>query len=207
MIFKFGDTREQVFNAARIDVTNFLYVNEIAIPEITNGPPPHALNKWQNYGLYTPKRPSFGGSPELDISAKIYVNVRKAAMPTPERTRIWSYPGHKTDRTPAGILAHEIGHHTDYLRKRLSATYQWCNVWLSTEKSVTSYEPNESEGFAETMRLFILNPDLLCCGRPRRYQLLLDAGLIPLPMGTWPNVLRCAPEHIHAATEKFAKGL
>ncbi len=201
MIFNFGMSRQEVYADGLRAVIAFLEVNQISIPVFTAGPPPRALNKWQSYGLYMSYRFLKGPSARRP---EIFVNVARAAMPTRERSRIWSYPGHKTDRTPAGILAHETGHHVGH-ELRLDTSSEWFDIWLFSD-SVTSYEPTMEEGFAETMRLFILNPELLRKGRPSRYQYLIDAGLKPLkPGGNWKvDVLANAPQHIKDAANKFA---
>lgn len=138
----------------------------------------------------------------------IFVNVPVTALPVqnPGNQR-WSYPCWKTDRTAIGVLAHECGHYVeDYLqhvKKTLLPSIHGHNwrVLVSKGKKVTSYEPVPSEAWAETMRVFILNPDLLRLGIPKRYKFLIDAGLKPSETRPWNEVLN-HPAYI-AAGERW----
>jgi len=101
----------------------------------------------------------------------------------------WSWPGHTVDRTPYGVLAHELGHSLDYI----------CNASRTMraktkEDALTGYAPNTREWFAELARLFITNPDLLKQLRPQAYAFLVeDLRLHPVVRSTWRKVLRFAP--------------
>lgn len=121
----------------------------------------------------------------------------------------WSYPGYVADRTPFGVIAHEIGHHVDYLRadekqgpyfsdfsRRVKAE--------SGEKPITSYAPNDHEWFAEMMRLFITNPVLLAAIRPKTYVLLFESGLRPVEGRHWAEVLKDAPQRTQEQARKKA---
>lgn len=112
--------------------------------------------------------------------------------------RAWSYPGHYTDRTPYGVLAHELGHHVDYIRSTVKGSYfgdfsEKLRA-ASKEPKLTSYCPNDAEWFAEMMRLFITNSDLLERMRPKTYDLIRDAGLRPVVTAPWHIVLKDAPQ-------------
>ena len=136
----------------------------------------------------------------------IFVNVGVTALPT--RTpghRRWSWPCWKTDRTAVGVVAHEMGHHVDevLLAGRLNPSR--CGEWLHALKGrkVTSYEPVPSEALAETMRLFILNPELLQLGLPQRYRFIRDVlKLKPSERRGWTTVLGHNPHYI-AAGERW----
>ena len=140
----------------------------------------------------------------------VFVNLDKAAHVAinPGHMR-WSFPGYKTDRTPIGVVAHETGHFVDDnpwgdsgSRFALSVTPQWQRV-ASKSKKITSYEPIPAESFAETMRLFILNPDLLAQGSPERYNFLTKVGgLQPSETRDFKQVLCNHPAYI-AAAEKW----
>lgn len=118
--------------------------------------------------------------------------------------RSWSYPGYKVDRTGMGVVAHETGHHvvkeTGLLRK-LSAELSHT---LRYEK-LTGYEPNLDEMLAETLRIFILNPDLLRKIAPNRYKFLVDAGLKPLIKDDWETVMKNADAKYISAVKKSIK--
>lgn len=59
---------------------------------------------------------------------------------------------------------------------------------------VSSYEPSVWEAVAESMRLFILNPDLLGVIAPERCEHILKRRLKPLVTEHWADVLRNAPK-------------
>ena len=98
----------------------------------------------------------------------------------------WSYPGYKADRTPYGVIMHEMGH------------YIWENYFhpnlrkLPAKEKVSSYEPNLEERAAETFKLFIGNPDLLKVLCPNRYKLIVKAGFNPIIFDDWKTVLKDA---------------
>ena len=131
----------------------------------------------------------------------IFVNVAKATSPARVRGRVWSYPGYKIDRTCAGILAHEFGHHAAGNTK-MNAN-DWRKVVAET-LPVSGYEPTANEAWAESMRVFILNPDLLRQGRRLRYEYITQ-HFGPLHDATWQEVLKNAPEFIREQAEKFCR--
>lgn len=120
----------------------------------------------------------------------------------------WSYPGYITDRTPYGVIAHEIGHHVDVTVSTVKRCY-WGDFSESVrlearEPRLTSYCPNDAEWFAEMMRLFITNPDLLRLIRPRTFRILRDrfapitdavasAAVNEHGLTPWDHVLHDAP--------------
>ncbi len=91
----------------------------------------------------------------------------------------YSWPGFISDRTPYGVIQHELGHHVDEVESK-------CDVYRnkpgnffsdqireeSGEKPITSYSPNTMEWFAEIFRLFVTNPLLLERIRPKAYKAL-----------------------------------
>lgn len=55
-----------------------------------------------------------GANTGLYKDGTVFVNVRVTAFPVSiPGNRRWSYPGWKTDRTAAGVVAHELGHHVE----------------------------------------------------------------------------------------------
>jgi hypothetical protein len=162
---------------------------KVPIPKIHNGPPP-AAKKYETGGTY------YG---EWHPPDKIWVNVSAATAPVTAKSNphLWSYPGHKTDRTCSGILLHEMGHH-------LSGR-QVARLWRMVVKAtlpVTSYEPNFNEAWAESMRIFLGNPDLLFQGRPERFDHLIQLFEVPHKRG-WREILFHAPSRIVRSAEKF----
>lgn len=119
--------------------------------------------------------------------------------------RQWSYPGYTVDRTPYGVLQHELGHHADVLRSAKRGPYfgdYSVNVrGCSGEEPLTSYCPNDAEWFAEMFRLFVTNPDLLQQVRPRTHR-ELRACFEPVFSDCWRDRLRNAPARTLAAAER-----
>ena len=217
MIYRFEWSKQQTYEAALKVVRDFIAINRLfPVPKFIVGVAPHTSNEWQTYGLYLP-------AGAVNEQPRIFVNVDKSTKPVKVRGRIWSFPGHKTDRTAAGILAHETGHHASRIlaerlyRKTMVATnaselmqlsigyYKPWQALLEKTKPITSYEPVPDEAFAETARLFILNPNLLRRGNPARYEFLTkELGLKPVVTYSWRKVLGSAPDFIYAAAEKYA---
>ncbi len=111
----------------------------------------------------------------------------------------YSWPGHVSDRTVQGVLAHELGHHCHLTRPdamRIMETFpRRCRV--------TGYEPNASESFAESFRLFVLNPSLLREGRLERYVYLIDLGFVPCESRHWNEILSGIPPRMAARLPRW----
>jgi len=135
---------------------DFCRNNNIPVPE-------YKIQSLDSTGLYL--------SQTRNRNAQILVNLDATANPVenPGHMR-WSHPAWKTDRTPFGVVLHETGHHLELImrQKGFWKAYDWTTISLRGKK-VSGYEPNDSEAFAETMRLFIGNPDLLRLAIPNRY--------------------------------------
>lgn len=114
--------------------------------------------------------------------------------------RSWSWPGYIIDRTPYGVLAHELGHHVH------CKVFMWqpTVMHLSRERRLTNYCPNHLEWFAEMFRLFITNPDLLRLVRPRTYK-LFSAAFKPSTTESWCEVLSLAPDRIMNAASNHVR--
>jgi hypothetical protein len=140
----------------------------------------------------------------------IYVHLQKSAnMVLYGHHMAWSHPGYKIDRTPTGVVAHESGHHLDSVLKSRRGLYPSdLEIWekvLDISKRVSGYEPIPSEAFAETMRLFILNPDLLLQGSPQRYHFVTSFGIIPSETRDFKTVLNNIPSFVSAAENWIAQ--
>lgn len=95
---------------------------------------------------------------------QIWIKVDKCAN-IGRAGRCWSYPGYTVDRTPYGVLAHEVGHWAeDQIQGIATRTRQ-----ATREEPISGYCPNDSEWWAEMFRLFLTNPDLLRKIRPATY--------------------------------------
>lgn len=153
--------RTTAFVAAVVECRQFLALNAIDEPRFF-------VDDLDSYGLYV--------SPDT-----VYVNVRKTSKPVKKPGFRWSFTGYKADLTVYGVTAHETGHHVHVKLRRSRVNDLIYSLQVDKEPPVSSYEPNMSELFAEAMKLFILNPDLLRQGRPRRYALFTRTlGLKPL---------------------------
>jgi len=116
----------------------------------------------------------------------------------------WSYPGYKADKTIIGVLAHETGHHIENCLKMREGGFLGNMLnFIFLNKKISSYEPNKYEAFAETMRLFITNPDLLKIYSPDRYTTLIKyLKLKPVITHKWYEVLKYADEKYHNVIKK-----
>jgi hypothetical protein len=179
-----GQKKPENLKYGRDIVVAFCKVNKVKIPKIV---PTYARGY---YGLYV-----WG-------SGKLSVNEIKAKPPVTTPGFSWSYTGYKSDLTGAGIIAHECGHYIDEILKFPSKRIKKA---VRGEKAVSSYEPDRYEVFAESMKLFILNPNLLKVGRPKRYAFLCELGLIPLINDDWETVLAKAHPKLIAAARNWIK--
>lgn len=117
--------------------------------------------------------------------------------------RQWSFPGHAVDRTPYGVLAHELGHHVD--RQHGPAGGTLSHLWRPDDpKPLTGYCPNDNEWFAELFRLFVTNPDLLRAIRPKIYP-RFAAQWKSVETRPWREVLAEAPRQLRAAENRVKK--
>ena len=138
---------------------------------------------------------------------RIWVNVDLATPPSKpqpfrvKRIWVWSYPGYKVDRTVSGIAAHEFGHHCWYRSAACRNRSKWQSI-VEHSKPVSGYEPTIGEAFAESMRIYIFNPDLLHKARPSRYDFIAQF-FPPLHNMQWQDVLINAPDFIKRAAERF----
>jgi hypothetical protein len=177
-------SREQNYQDGVDLCKEFLTLNGLPIPEFRLGTPfkagPGA------YGFYRPGR--------------VHVAVDRTRLPTKgEPIRAWSYTGWKSDKTAAGVTAHEVGHHVDHCLGYPSNKIGICTKGLE----LTSYAPNPSEVWAEAMRLFILNPELLLLGKPRAYRWIIENGLKPIVCERWDMIIRHAHPRYHQVGKKW----
>lgn len=118
--------------------------------------------------------------------------------------RQWSWPGYVVDRTPYGVIQHELGHHVDYTlsddKGAYGGDFSVKLRRLTGEDRITSYCPNTWEWFAEIFRLYVTNSDLLRALRPRTHEQLraIYRPVIDVP---WRQVLKDAPERTQRAAE------
>jgi hypothetical protein len=140
--------------------------------------------------------------------------------------RAWSWPGYAIDRTPYGVIQHELGHHVDTVktgevtRDNLLEKLFSKQIWeQSREAPLTGYLGTDKlaatfymEWFAENFRLFVTNPDLSLSLRPRFYDAMEREDFKPVKLidgggvQDWETVLRqlAAPDRIIGQARKKA---
>ena len=191
-----GYDKQSEFERSQVYVNGFLAFNGLCSPSrLITCATKDQVNHWRNNGYY------------VFSTMEMFVNLKRSRTPTKTPGFSWSYTGFKADLTAPGILAHETGHHIHNLlnprfgAKNIIAMIRKC---VAHEANVSSYEPNAHEVFAEAMRLFILNPELLKEGRPIRWAMLSgDLGLRPLHSSPWRDVLQHAHSRFITAAEKW----
>ena len=114
----------------------------------------------------------------LYFCGHVFVNVANMRKPTAGG----DWPGHLVDDTAIGVLAHEVGHYAWHWLQLRAAS--WLPAVIDGRRiGRYDYRGDVEEAWAETIRLFILNPALLRTGLPRRWRWLTgqDIRLHPLP--------------------------
>lgn len=121
----------------------------------------------------------------------------------------WSYPGYVIDRTPYGVLAHELGHYVDWKFSISRGKYfgDLSEMIRNTTKEdpITNYCPNTAEWFAEIFRLFCTNQNLLNTIRPATHLELSARFHSPTKGKPWKAILKSAPERTIKAAENKIK--
>lgn len=175
-------------------VEEFCELNDLAVPGVKT----YTKEEWR-----FPSTCAYYRENRIHIAPSRCASIGHAA-------RAWSYPGYVTDRTPYGVMAHELGHHVDFLRSSVRGAYGGSFSvgmrLLSKEPKLTSYCPNDWEWFAEMFRLFCTNPLLLELIRPKTHALMLEAGLKPVERRPWPVVLEGAPERTREMARRKVNG-
>lgn len=181
-----NNTKQTLFDNGVTLVTEFCNANDLPLPSITSVPINSHLYRTRACGWYR----------RNGICIKV-----PACAAIGRGGPAWSYPGYVIDRTPYGVLAHELGHYVDHtLTTRLGLRSRWgCWGFGTTMRQqsnnapkLTNYCPNDSEWFAEMFRLFCTNPNLLKAARPAAYEALCQ-HLTPVVRSTWQTVLANAP--------------
>jgi hypothetical protein len=186
-----------MFNAGIAIAESFCEANGIPMPMIDRLDPSQ-----RNYHL---------GTCAYYRPTTIHVMVEKCAS-RGFGGRAWSWPGYVIDRTPYGVIQHELGHHVDTVktgevtRDNLLENLFSKRIWeQSREAPLTGYLGTDKETatfwmewFAENFRLFVTNPDLSLALRPKFYVAVVEAGIHPLEQPDWAERLRflSAPDRI-----------
>lgn len=194
-------TKETMFDMGMELINRFCELNNFDMPDV-NFYTDREQRLIKVCGYYRPQYPTKAGYfPNINVCLAKCAAVGFAGT-------AWSAPGYIVDRTPCGVLAHELGHHVDWCRGTVKDTY-WSDYSTTVrakaaEQQLTNYCPNDAEWFAEMMRLFITNPDLLRQHRPRTFDVLTGDGLKPVIDEPWFERLIDAPERtVVAAARKL----
>lgn len=128
--------------------------------------------------------------------------------------RCWSWPAYVIDRTPYGVVQHELGHHVDLWspRSRSGKLISQGIYEEVQEAPLTTYLGTDNkpetlymEWFAEIFRLFVTNPCLCEKLRPKFYKRMIGFKFTPVVNdGNWKDTLRVheAPERIVTQAQK-----
>ena len=181
-------TREELLELGGDTVRNWCDLNEIRRPLIL----------------------TFDGPPEFGTCAYYRDGVIKvwprSCASIGYGGRAWSAPGYAVDRTPYGVLAHELGHHVDAAHGTRGGTLSHDWRRQTGANALTGYAPNDNEWFAEMFRLFVTNPDLLRLLRPSVFALMTERWKT-VETRDWKTVLEVYPRQTQAAWNKIRKAL
>ena len=181
-------TKDEMFQAGAAIAERFCTSNGIPIPTIDR------LNPSQrNYHI---------GTCAYYRPTTIHIMVEKCAN-RGFGGRAWSWPGYTVDRTPYGVIQHELGHHVDGIktgevtRENVIEKLFSKRIWeQSREAPLTGYLGTDKqtatfwmEWFAENFRLFVTNPNLCWMLRPRFYETVMAHGIEPILLDDWEGVL------------------
>jgi hypothetical protein len=179
-------SRDDLFELGKAHIAAWCSLNEVSPPKVNprNGRPDFGVCAYYRDG-------------EIEIWVHSCATIGLVG-------RQWSYPGYVVDRTPYGVLAHELGHHVD--RQHGAAGGVRSHLWRPLDAvPLTSYCPNDNEWFAELFRLFVTNPDLFCAVRPKLESLFFGDWPKAVEMRPWQGVLADSPRHIAAASNKILR--
>lgn len=121
--------------------------------------------------------------------------------------RAWSWPAYVIDRTPFGVVQHELGHHVDEVKstrplKVKEDMFSYRVYQESKEEPLTGYLGTDREAqtffkewFAEIFRLYVTNPNLCKKLRPKFSATMVKERLHPMNDDGWRIRLR---EDFHA---------
>jgi hypothetical protein len=188
-------TKEQLYKDGVKLLKAFCAANDLIVPVVNKLEKTDRLFHLATCAFYRPHS-------EKPANGTIKIMVEKCAH-CGTGGRAWSWPAYTVDRTPYGVLQHELGHHVDTVKTGLVTRGNFMDhlfsrrIWeASKEKPLTSYLGTDKEThtfymewFAEHFRLFVTNPDLLRGIRPKTYKAIRDARLVPVIHGDWSGVL------------------
>jgi hypothetical protein len=163
------------------------------------------VKRWCNLNQVAPpviieEDTSFFGTCAYYRNNVIHISVKRCAH-IGTGGPAWSFPGYVIDRTPYGVLAHELGHHVDRAHGAKSGTISAQLRRETGEDAITSYAANTNEWFAEIFRLFVTNPGLLAELRPLMYGALSEIWPHEAETREWKDVLTRERQRTAAANK------
>jgi Mlc titration factor MtfA (ptsG expression regulator) len=169
-------------------VNRWCVAHGVTVPHVVQSPEP------EQYGTCAYYR-----------DGRILISVRACAIVGAGLRRAWSYPGYTVDRTPFGVLCHELAHHVDGAHG--AAGGRFGRAWMAEtgEKPITSYAPNPNEWFAEMFRVYLGNPDLLAQLRPATFARLAAEWPTRIETRSWRAVLAGSHRHLAVAEKRVAE--
>lgn len=121
--------------------------------------------------------------------------------------RSWSYPGYPVNRTPHGVVIHELGHawHLKHPLGGVDILRMWKGFTMG-EQSPTSYGAScTGEDIAESFRVYVTNPELTRILWPERFAIFDKLGLRPVETRAWEEILGLSGRHLRAAQNKVMR--
>ena len=197
-------TKRQLFERGKVHVHHWCAVNGVEQPEVVESDAPVQFGTCAYYRHGT-----------------ITISVQQCAAEG-HVGRMWSYPGYVVDRTPYGVLCHELGHHVDNANGLTGGTaskemfaalcpnlpqepgfFAKGIAEVRDVEPITNYSENVLEWFAELFRLFVTNPDLLREMRPVAFAMMIERWPKRAEERHWSRVLNMAPRQLKAAENKI----
>ncbi len=166
------------------------------------------INRWCAVNGVTPPEidAQWKGAPEFSVCAYYrdsVIHIWPNACAVPGRAgRAWSWPGYTVDRTPYGVLAHELAHHVDRAHGARGGKIGHALRAETQAEPISGYHDNDNEWFAEMFRVFVTNPDLLRVLRPTVYGQLI-AVWHRVEHRNWRDVLKGADRQIAVAEKRI----
>lgn len=190
--------KQRLYDYGKLQLSGFLAINKLEAPTsiltYDEAFAPERRNSYESRVLARLESgPYQGTGTGWYKNGIIFVCLQKAArLVLHPGYQNWSHPHYRVDREPCGVVCHEGGHHVQALLRRFGRFHDgsWREIVRGNRKRVTGYEPVPDEAFAESMRLFILNPGLLQAGLPERFDFIRHhCNLEPHTTLDWRKVL------------------
>jgi hypothetical protein len=162
--------------------------------------PPLYINRCDGYAASNQSGVTIATYDRATRGIDVYCDCARPPSIDPKLT----WPGWIEDFTVLGALCHELAHHVQNLRGWKRVGRIMYNSYMQ-ESPVSKYaKQSRSEDFAECLRLFITNPDLLRVICPMRHELFTETlKYQPTEKRTWREILDGSQERIDYVEENF----